>query len=122
MELLIARVIVCVSCALLTVVPLYFILHNVYKDGAIGRVALFFIALFASSIEVEWLIGPLVGVPSDAETLRRLLVGLIACFTVFLCWHLVRFHRRVLNPRSDPLPEPEQTARKQTPALLKVHG
>lgn len=111
MEPLIARIIVGVSCALLTVVPLYFILHNVYKDGAIGRASLFLITMASSAIEVEWLIGPLFGIPSNPEVVRRLVIALIACFTIFLCWHLARFHRRVLNPKSDPIPTREECER-----------
>ena len=81
------------SCAVLFVVPLAFVLHDVYEDGVIGRGALLSISFCAAAFIGEAAFGVAFYMPPPA-------VALVASFAVFLVWHLFRFHRRVLKKRS----------------------
>ncbi len=77
-----------VCCLALVVVPIWFVLHKVYKDGFFGRIGLLGISFFALTFLMEWFGG------EDYEMLPQT-VALVASFTVFLCWHLIRFHSRI---------------------------
>ena len=82
------------SLIVLSVVPLYFVVHHIYKDGLIGRVALLGISFCSLLMTLDALF-------SDGDTQKYypqpLVISLIALFAVFLVWHLVRFHSRVLK-------------------------
>lgn len=80
-------------CFVLAVVPFVFVCNKVYKDGVFGRMALLGISFAAACFLVErfWL-----GVRYEVLPLN---VMLICAFTVFLVWHLVRFHARVLTTK-----------------------
>lgn len=105
MELLISRILLYSCCVVLMVVPLYFIAHRVYKDGAFGRLALALITFCSTGMLMEGVLGPTLWHESaNPDVLRRFALGLIVGFTLFLVWHLIRWHRRVLRPASDPLP------------------
>lgn len=81
------------ACLVLFVVPVLFILNRVYQDGLLGRLALAGISSFAALFLGEILLGN--GYHVELEE-----VGLVTAFAVFLCWHLFRFHRRVLRQRA----------------------
>lgn len=78
------------SCVVLFVVPTTFVWHSVYDDGLVGRLGLVGLASFAFVILGETVTGNGYGI--DAEVAL-----LVASFAIFLCWHLWRFHRRVLR-------------------------
>lgn len=80
------------SCGLLFLVPLLFVVNSVYEDGLIGRVSLLTISFIAATFLFEEFLG-------DGYDMLPQTVALIAAFTVFLIWHLLRFHRRVLKRR-----------------------
>lgn len=79
-----------VSCVVLFVVPIIFVTHNVYKDGFFGRVGLLGVAFSSATYLGEWLTGTVYEILPQT-------VMMVASFAVFLCWHLLRFHRRVLR-------------------------
>lgn len=80
------------DCAVLALVPLYFVCHKVYQDGVFGRVGLLGTSFAASLFLMEAVVGV------QYNVLPQTLM-LVTCFAVFLCWHLFRFHCRVLkNP------------------------
>lgn len=81
-----------VACIVLLVVPLVFVAHNVYQDGFFGRVGLLGIAFSAATYIGEWMLG------TEYEILPQTVLMVVA-FAIFLCWHLWRFHRRVLLAR-----------------------
>ena len=81
------------SLAVLIVVPAWFILHDVYDDGIVGRAALGGVILAAAVLLMQAV--------DAAPTPPAAAVLLIASFAAFLVWHLFRFHRRVLRARSD---------------------
>lgn len=79
------------ACAVLFVVPIIFVWHSVYEDGLVGRISLCGISFSAATYLIEWLLG-------DTEyviSLQRLMF--VSSFATFICWHLWRFHRRVLH-------------------------
>ena len=76
-------------CAVLVVVPLFFVSHRVYKDGIAGRAGLLGIAFAAATFLLESLAG------TEYEMLPQTVL-LSGSFAVFLIWHLFRFHRRVI--------------------------
>jgi len=70
----------------------FFIWHDVYEDGIIGRAALCGICGFAFMIGLQIVTGTEFNpVPETA--------WLIFSFSVFLTWHLFRFHGRILRQR-----------------------
>lgn len=78
-------------CAVLFVVPLVFVSHRVYQDGVFGRIGLCGISFSAATFLLEWLW-------NDVEyELMGQTVALALSFTVFLVWHLFRFHCRVVR-------------------------
>lgn len=80
----------------LVIVPMIFVWHRIYEDGVFGRIGLSGIAFSASTYLLEWLW-------ADSEyEMSWQLVLLVISFTLFLCWHLIRFHLRVVLKR--PLP------------------
>lgn len=79
------------SCFVLVVVPLVFVVHSVYQDGFFGRIGLLGIAFFSATYLLEWFFG------DEEYEMSPQTVMLVACFAIFLCWHLFRFHRRVLR-------------------------
>jgi hypothetical protein len=79
-----------VACAILFVVPLVFVTHNVYEDGLIGRIGLLGISFSAATFLMEWAGGAEYQILPQTEML-------VDSFAVFLIWHLFRFHRRVLQ-------------------------
>ena len=80
------------SCLVLVVVPVVFVVHDVYEDGLVGRIGLLGISFSAATFLLEWAGG------SEYEMLPQTAM-LTAFFTLFLVWHLFRFHRRVLRER-----------------------
>ena len=81
------------DCIVLFVVPLVFVTHSVYKDGVFGRGSLLGISFLSAGVLGESNIGVAFYVPP-------IFVLLITAFAVFLCWHLFRFHTRVLKKQS----------------------
>ena len=77
------------SMAVLFLVPVIFIYHEVYDDGVFGRFALGGISLFSGIILLEEVFDTHWDVPAELT----LLCGSAA---IFMIWHLVRFHRRVV--------------------------
>ncbi len=77
-----------VACAILFVVPVYFVLNDVYEDGLVGRVGLLGISFAAATFILEWANG------EDYQLLPQT-VFMTCMFAWFLCWHLVRFHLRI---------------------------
>ena len=80
----------------LFVVPPIFVWHKVYDDGTFGRIGLSGVSFFAFIILIETVIGRQV-YQTNGEV-----AGLVACFAIFIVWHLVRFHRRVVKKRCRP--------------------
>ena len=76
------------DCLVLALVPMWFIAHEVYKDGVIGRFALAGISFTAWTFIMELGSG-------EEYDMSAQFVLLITAFTLFLCWHLWRFERRV---------------------------
>lgn len=81
------------DCALLVVVPCWFIVNSVYQDGVFGRTALCGIAFAAATFLME-------AVNGEAAYVSPQMLLLVSAFAVFMVWHLLRFHRRVLRQRS----------------------
>ena len=79
------------ACAVLVVVPMTFVCHDVYQDGVFGRAGLLGIAFSAATFLLEAAFGE-----SEYQIMPQT-VMLTSSFAVFLCWHLWRFHRRVLK-------------------------
>lgn len=82
-----------IAVAVLFVVPPIFVWHRVYDDGVFGRLGLSGISFFAFVILAEAILGRQVYQTSGE------VAGLVAGFAVFLVWHLVRFHMRVVLRR-----------------------
>lgn len=76
----------------LTLVPPVFVYHKVYQDGVFGRVGLLLISIFAGCMFLEQVLG-------DGYEFPKLLVGLLVAAALFICWHLFRFHTRVVSKR-----------------------
>lgn len=81
-------------CCVLMIVPAVFIFHNVYEDGLFGRIGLAAISFGAVVMLSAWM---------DAEgwdfpfyEVVPVLCFEMAATALFLCWHLVRFHLRVV--------------------------
>lgn len=84
------QVILSFSLIVLVAIPFWFICHKVYKDGVVGRIALAGIVFNASIIlMLTFIDGWTYDLPYEVTML-------IACFAVFTCWHLARFHSRVV--------------------------
>lgn len=77
-----------VDCLALAMVPMWFIAHEVYKDGVVGRLALASISFTAWTFIMELAVG-------EEYDMSAQFVLLITAFTLFLCWHLWRFETRV---------------------------
>ena len=78
------------SCAVLCLVPVLFVLNDVYEDGLVGRVGLLGISFSAATFILEWANG------EEYQMLPQT-VFMVAMFAWFLCWHLFRFHTRVMR-------------------------
>jgi hypothetical protein len=102
-----STVIFMVCCLILVVVPLVFVASKVYKDGFFGRCGLLGIAFSSATFLLEWF--------HDAEyEMLPQTVALVVSFTVFLCWHLFRFHNRVVMEKKaglSPMQRPEPWGR-----------
>ena len=79
-----------VACAVLFIVPLIFVVNDVYEDGFFGRVALLGISFSSATFLLEMANG------QDYDMLPQTVV-LTASFALFILWHLARFHMRVLR-------------------------
>lgn len=79
-----------VACLVLFVVPLYFVVNSVYQDGVFGRASLLSISFCSAIFIGEAAFGTQIPV-------HPLVVLLVSSFAVFACWHLGRFHFRVLR-------------------------
>ena len=86
------QVIFMLCCVVLFVVPLIFVASKVYQDGVFGRIGLSGISFFAATFLLERFTG------TDYEISGQML-ALVASFTIFICWHLIRFHSRVVLAR-----------------------
>ena len=94
----------------LAILPLYFVVNAVYKDGIVGRAALLLVSFSASSI----LLDVFVGADKWKYDPSPPTVMLTGSFAVFLLWHLVRFHYRVLmKMKKDSSTDCPQDRRKQ---------
>ena len=82
------------SCVVLAVVPVVFVANRVYQDGIVGRVALLAISFAADMYLLDFTFGV-------RYTVLPQTAFFFAAVALFLCWHLWRFHRRVLR-RTDP--------------------
>lgn len=82
-----------VAVAVLFVVPPIFVWNRVYDDGVFGRLGLSGISFFAFVILIEAIIG------RQVYTTSGEVAGMVAGFAIFLVWHLVRFHLRVVKRR-----------------------
>jgi hypothetical protein len=80
-----------VTCVILAIIPLIFVYNKVYKDGVIGRIALTGI----SGVAILFLLDA-IDTGGGSYELATLTVAGFLMFAVFLCWHLWRFHRRVV--------------------------
>lgn len=76
----------------LALLPLYFVVNSVYKDGIVGRAALLLVSFSSSAI----LLDVFVGADKWKYDPSPPAVMLTLSFATFLLWHLVRFHYRVL--------------------------
>lgn len=85
-----------VCCIVLFVVPLVFVAHKVYQDGVFGRISLCGISFTAATFLIEWL-----WEGTEYEMMVQTTM-LVLFFTIFLCWHLVRFHNRVVLAKKTP--------------------
>lgn len=89
-----------VALLFLFVVPLVFIWHDVYDDGVFGRISLGGVVLMSFISMVLILDGHKICDPSEA-TLPLALAWLTIAYSVFITWHLFRFHRRVLHAQQN---------------------
>lgn len=80
------------SCGTLFMVPLWFVWHRVYADGIVGRAALLMISFSSATFPLEEMLDDDVHWDMQPQT-----VALVAAFAMFLVWHLMRFHRRVVR-------------------------
>lgn len=80
------------SCVALFIVPILFVWNEVYQDGLFGRVGLLGISFSAFMFASRIVIYGYHRLWPETELL-------IISFAIFLCWHLFRFHRRVLSNR-----------------------
>ena len=92
MAWLVSTAIFMICCAILTIVPVVFVVNKVYQDGLIGRMGLLGISFFAATFLLEFLAG------AEYEMLWQS-TFLVLSFTVFLCWHLFRFEMRCMVQR-----------------------
>lgn len=81
------------ACTVLAVLPWVFIYHRVYDDGLLGRLALGGVSMVACIIVLVSAFSDRV---YDAGWESALLT---VAFTIFLCWHLGRFHTRAMRAR-----------------------
>lgn len=81
-----------IACAVLLIVPLYFVLHSVYEDGVCGRIGLLGVSFAAATYLLEYFDG------EEFEVMPQTVL-IVSAFAVFLTWHLFRFHRRVVCKR-----------------------
>lgn len=103
-----AELVFYVACAVLFFVPCWFIKHKVYDDGVLGRIALLAIVICAFAILGQagvtywdaWAAGQ--GFEKAGYHIEWEETLLVLGFACFLCWHLVRFHRRVARHAEDP--------------------
>ena len=81
-----------ISCAILFIIPLIFVTNSVYEDGIVWRIFLLGIAFGSATFILEVIAG-------TTYELMAQTVFLVAMFAGFLCWHLFRFHSRVLKQK-----------------------
>lgn len=82
-----------VACAVLFVVPVLFVWNEVYEDGFWGRLGLTGISFSAMVMGVK--------IYQNGFAWHETTILLVS-FAIFLTWHLVRFHTRVLtNKRAE---------------------
>lgn len=79
-----------IACSVLLVVPIYFVTHSVYEDGVFGRIGLCGVSFASAAFLLEWFEG-------DGFEVMPQTVLMVSMFALFLIWHLLRFHRRVLR-------------------------
>ena len=102
MELLIAKILISASSVVLVLVPLYFIGHRVYRDGVFGRIGL---AGISASAGLTW--NEIVFGGADYMSLLFFVTMFFVSVAIFIGWHLLRWHRRVvLGRRDDPITTP----------------
>lgn len=106
------------GCAILIIVPSWFIAHRVYDDGIVGRIALSAIILAAVAIVAQamagyfdaWWASPAWPAFRGADysdagyNVAREEAALVMAFAVFITWHLWRFHRRVVRQTRQATP------------------
>lgn len=80
----------------LFIVPLVFVSNKVYKDGVLGRISLATISITSLTLFCEHRL-----FQNDPNTMMMLFTLLVLAVAGFLCWHLWRFHARVLAQHND---------------------
>ncbi len=78
------------ACAVLLIVPLIFVVNEVYEDGLFGRIGLLGISFSAATFLLSYADG------QDYVLLPQT-VFMACSFAIFILWHLLRFHLRVLR-------------------------
>ncbi len=91
-------------CIVLVVVPVVFVMNKVYQDGFFGRCGLLGISFSAATFLMEWFTG-------ESYEMLWQTTFLVLSFTVFICWHLFRFHNRIVLARRAASGEVERRRR-----------
>ena len=78
------------DCAVLFLVPIYLVLHDVYEDGLIGRIGLLGMSFASATFILEWANG-------EQYDLLPQTVFMTTMFAWFLLWNTCRFHLRVVR-------------------------
>ena len=89
------------ACAVLLVVPLIFVIHEVYEDGLIGRIGLLGISFSAATFLLETAAG-------EVYVMLPQTVMLVVSFAIFISWHLTRWHGIVLRQKKKEKSEHQQ--------------
>ena len=81
------------ACAILFAVPVWFVVHQDYNDGLIGRIALLGISFAAATFIMEASLG-------DSEyTMLPQTVMLTGFAALYFVWKMVRFRNRILKQK-----------------------
>lgn len=83
--------IITVCSLVLMIVPAIFVWHKVYHDGVVGRLALGGMSVAAGIVLLKILFD------AHSYAIPPEIVAMMSLYALFLCWHLWRFHRRVLR-------------------------
>lgn len=81
-----------IACTVLFIVPIVFVWNEVYQDGVFGRIGLLGISFSAFLFAARILSYGYTRLWPETEIM-------VISFAIFLCWHLFRFHARVITSR-----------------------